>query len=124
MSKPTLEERLRWVIETNSLHMSEAPKKYTNLIVNVDNLIPEIIACFKEEGWKPEGVEVVTRWERGKKPHIFMIEGKEVMTGKEWLDRFTQIYLADHTGPDYKPDKLEWTHVLEAAKRASGVEDV
>lgn len=51
--------------------------------------IAQIKAAFAEEGYvQVPQVEIVTRYEAGKKPELFMVNGEEVMTGQEWYDRF------------------------------------
>lgn len=56
-------------------------------------------------------VEVVTRWEGQNKPELFMVNGKEVMTGQEWYDRFIIHIPTDQYNQIY----------LDAAKRAIGL---
>lgn len=78
-------------------------------------LIPELKQAFADEGYVhiPQ-VEIVTRYERGEKPELYMVNGKKVMTGQEWYDRFVREYhnkadwiAADETmGDDAEHDVL------------------
>lgn len=70
-----------------------------------------------KDGWvKLPQVEVVTRYEANKKPEVIMVNGKEVMTGQEWYDKFEQElgkYAASHLGA---------VDPIEVAKKAAGIE--
>ncbi len=80
--------------------------------------------AFTDEGYVhiPQ-VETVTRYERGAKPELFMVNGKEVMTGQQWYDRFEREYhlSADWIAGDHEMGDDAENDVLNAAKRAAGL---
>jgi hypothetical protein len=90
-----------------------------------DDAIAQIDAVYREAGYVhvPE-VEIVTRYERGKEPELFMVNGKEVMTGQEWYERFEREYhmSADWIAGDPEMGDDAEHDVLAAAKRAAGLE--
>ena len=89
--------------------------------------IEAIKQAFIDEGWvQVPQVEVVTRYEAGKKPEVYMVNGKEVMTGPEWLARFEKE-TAGQLFP-YRNDREQelvasTAHFFnQAARRATGVD--
>ena len=88
----------------------------------IEPAIEAIKQAFIADGWvQIPQVEVVTRWEAGSKPEVFMVNGKEVMTGEELYQRVNDEinHMIDTWTPFDRPMGLR--DFLEAAKRASGV---
>ena len=99
----------------------------------------EIIQAFKDDGWvKIPQVEVTTNWERGK-PDEHTVNGKRMMTGQEWYERFErELYIpkkqeykvgtftdAETKARFYRDGGTNFMYemAIEAARRASGIED-
>lgn len=119
-SNANLDDRLREILADSGIAM-----QYANVPDNMEYTIAQIKAAFKAEGWKPGDVEVVTRWERGKKPHIFMIEGKEVMTGQQWYQKLEEEMKGKtlpYSGDNHDDVATTCLIVMDAAKRASNLE--
>lgn len=89
----------------------------------LDEVISGLKQAFEAAGYVyvPQ-VEIVTRYERGKKPELFMINGQEVMTGQEWLAAFKNE-LKNLVSRGNGETWMGWDcgEVLEAARRASGL---
>ena len=91
-----------------------------------DEDVAQIKQAFADEGYvQMPQVEMITRFESGKKPELFMVNGKEVMTGREWYERFEKELGEPQTFAGYGYDSVGYDEddVLAAAKRASGVEE-
>lgn len=88
--------------------------------------IAQIKQAFQDEGYihVPQ-VEVVTRYEHGKKPEVYMVNGKEVMTGKEFYERFLKELGKPEIFRGYGYDSVGYDEddVLEAARRAGGIDE-
>lgn len=106
----SLDKRLREILN------NVATEAYEDRNVPITEAIEAIKTCFEADGWvKIPQTEVVTRYERGKKPEVFMVNGKEVMTGSEWRQAFERELNAPK-------DRIffNMSDIINAAKRASG----
>jgi hypothetical protein len=112
-----LDERLRELLSqiTTGGHYVRLNRQAQQL---VDSQSAQIKQAFADEGYVhvPQ-VEVVTRYEAGKKPEVFMVNGKEVMTGQEWYSRFEPLLEdIDLNSP------TRYQQIKTAAKKASRLE--
>lgn len=81
-------------------------------------MLDQIKQAFKDEGWvKVPEVQTVTRYERGGNSEVIMVNGKYVMTGKEWYNRFLRELNSGVALPE--PMKI-W--VMKCAGVAAGVD--
>ena len=93
--------------------------------IDWSNSIAQIKNAFIEEGYvQVPQVELVTRWERGSKPELYTVNGKEVMTGQEFYDRFVREYhmRADWISADPTMGYDAEQDVLLAARLAAGLD--
>jgi len=84
-------------------------------------VIPKLKQAFADaqtEGllkdWGRPEIEIVTRYERGKEPKVIMVDGKEVMTGQEWYERFKK-----EIAPWKRNHKITMLEVMTIAEGAS-----
>jgi len=111
-----LDSKLDYILKSNAAVQRCADKDALN---DYDKLIPAIKQAFSEAGYlQIPMVEVVTRYKQGKKPEVFMVNGKEVMSGQEWYDRFE----AELTSQTNVKTQFSWLGIMIAAKRASGLD--
>lgn len=111
----SLDEKLMKILEVASISGIYGPTNATTY----EDLVAQIKKCFADEGYVYiPMVETVTRFERGHIPKIYMVNGKEVMTGQEWYDRFEK--LVDEMGME--PPIVDGAY-LECAARAAGIDN-
>ena len=119
-----LDDKLYELLISVAKNWIENDGRPKHLLIDLENTIPEIKQAFAETGYvlipqaqvgKLDGVEIMS------------INGKEVMTGQEWYDRF--IKNADHekvTWPDNASREVICAMVgqvyTEAAKKASNID--
>lgn len=107
-----LDDKLREILENTAIQAGVPP---------VDEAINQIKQAFADEGYvNIPMVETVTRFERGHVPEIYMVNGKEVMTGQEWYDRFAHELEVEL---DHKIDRTWNIAIYKAAKRAAGLDN-
>lgn len=113
-----LDDKLREIYLT----IDECPESKVcgTCIKLADDFVAQIKQAFADDGYvQIPQVEVVTRWEAGKKPEVFMVNGKEVMTGQEWFEKFVYALLEDGTYEE--GDTKDLDEVMDAARKAAGM---
>lgn len=113
-----LKEILQAVWKDDNMYFANEGLDY-DLEGNSSGAITLIKRAFQESGYVhiPQ-VEIVTKYERGSKPNVIMVNGNEVMTGAEWYERFNWFL------PKELPETSDTivSVIREAAKRASGLD--
>lgn len=98
-------------------------------VVDADYAVAQIISVFREEGWLE--LSSVTPETQAAIANITL--GNYVLTGQEWLERFTKEFETalregDPEGATYKIEDITYlddfgaTDILDIAKRASNLE--